>query len=316
MKNLRGADFFRKIGGDLAQKTLVGGVTSIVAITIMTLLFFSELGNYASPELEKKVMVDSDHSANELLQVSLNVTMTRMPCELLSLDQQDEVGHHRMDITGSLAKVPLDKDGKRIGRTVNMRPAADELTKAIDAGEQCRMEGYFFVNKVPGNFHISFHARRDSIAAIEKNAPTYIQKLNLSHELHHLFFGTKVDFTKGEFGEDLSKQYEGMIFEDTSKTNYSYYIKIVPSRFKDKNGELTQSYQYSMNHHHTHFHGKVPAIYFQYDMSPYLAEYSFVDKRFTNFLVQACAILGGVFVVLGLLNTFVLNSVAAIKKNS
>jgi len=93
--------------------------------------------------------------------------MLRIPCIIISLDLQDIMGSHTVNIHGSLTKYKLDKNGKIIGespyKTKNPEnhsedlddddsdeemPDYEEVKRQFKKQEGCQLKGYFLVNKV------------------------------------------------------------------------------------------------------------------------------------------------------------------------
>ncbi len=85
---------------------------------------------------------------------------------MVGLDIQDENGRHEVGFVENTDKIVLN-DG--IG---------------------CRFEGKFYINKVPGNFHVSTHSA--------KSQPEHI---DMSHIIHEVSFGDQMNSfgIKGSF---------------------------------------------------------------------------------------------------------------------
>jgi len=60
----------------------------------------------------------------------------------------------------------------------------------------------------------------------------------------------------------------------------------------------------------------LPALYFRYDLSPVTVKYTQRKESFFRFLVQICAIIGGIFTVAGIIDALVHKSVVAILKKA
>jgi len=60
----------------------------------------------------------------------------------------------------------------------------------------------------------------------------------------------------------------------------------------------------------------LPAIYFRYDLSPVFVTITQENKSFLHFLVQVCAIIGGVFTVAGIIDSVLHKSVQTILKKA
>ena len=129
-------------------------------------------------------MIDVN-SGEEKLHINLDITLSKAPCSVLTLDIVDVTGVHVVDIEGKLHKYRLDKYGKELGMLThidedghaeidknvhgteehtNSVKGMTETERIYDAAvremkneEGCKMSGFVYINKVPGNFHISGH---------------------------------------------------------------------------------------------------------------------------------------------------------------
>lgn len=129
-------------------------------------------------------MIDVN-SGEEKLHINLDITLPKCPCDILSLDIVDVTGVHVVDIEGKLHKHRLDSNGNEIeviqhidekGHSevdakqnydpdyhasdegvLSTQEVTDSTIKALAANEGCKLSGFVFINKVPGNFHISGH---------------------------------------------------------------------------------------------------------------------------------------------------------------
>lgn len=71
-----------------------------------------------------------------------------------------------------------------------MEDSYAEIIKELENGTGCRLEGSFSVDKVSGNFHISFHNYMEHYRKLLFSDHEKFMKLNLSFELKELFFGS------------------------------------------------------------------------------------------------------------------------------
>lgn len=90
---------------------------------------------------------------NLQLNINVDIDLVHLPCSILSLDVQDIMGSHSVNIQGNLMKYRLDKDGKTIAEEKyqngeNQMPDYEMVKNEIVAKEGCRIKGYFIVNKV------------------------------------------------------------------------------------------------------------------------------------------------------------------------
>lgn len=100
---------------------------------------------------------------------------------------------------------------------------------------------------------------------------------------------------------------------------FQYYIKIVPTSYIQKDGTVLLSNQFSVTKHQKVVsiiggESGMPGVFFQYELSPLMVKFTEKQKSFGHFITNVCAIIGGVYTVAGLLDTFLYHSVKLIKK--
>jgi len=116
LAQLRSFDAYPKLNDEFKVKTLSGSLISLAALTIILLLFFSELSIYLTTETVDHLFVDV--SRGEKLRINFDVTFPHIPCTLLSLDAMDVSGSHQLDVSHHIVKTPLDKFGAVVGQEV------------------------------------------------------------------------------------------------------------------------------------------------------------------------------------------------------
>lgn len=72
-------DLFPKTFEDFRKKTASGGTVSIVAISFLALIFFSEFIGYLHHDVEKSFVVDSK-SQHEKLKINFDIVFHKVPC--------------------------------------------------------------------------------------------------------------------------------------------------------------------------------------------------------------------------------------------
>lgn len=100
---------------------------------------------------------------------------------------------------------------------------------------------------------------------------------------------------------------------------FYHYIKIVPTTYVRVDGSTLLTNQFSVTRHSKQvslFTGEsgMPGIFFSYELSPLMVKYTEKTKSFGHFATNACAIIGGVFTVAGLIDSLLYHSVRAIQK--
>jgi len=180
--------------------------------------------------------------------------------------------------------------------------------------------GSIEVNKVPGNFHISSHAYNNILSDVFKTAG--INTIDLSHKINHISFGDDKDLKqiKAKFNKGVLNPLDG---EERLKPEnlravgvmHQYYINVVPTTYEDLGGKQLFVHQFTANSNEIQTY-MLPALYFRYDLSPVTVKYTLKKETLFRFLVQICAIIGGIFTVAGIIDAIVHKSVVAILKKA
>ena len=94
---------------------------------------------------------------------------------------------------------------------------------------------------------------------------------------------------------------------DAERKDYFYFLKLVPHIFVDEiNSAEFRSYSYSLNHNAKKSENDLGMISMIYDFTPVNMKITKHQRDLPRFLVSLCAIIGGVFVIFGLINRFLL----------
>jgi hypothetical protein len=219
------------------------------------------------------------------------------------------MGSHIVDYGGKLHRWRTDSFGQLKFDASGQPLAHDSVPPQGQVGEGCNVEGMLIVKQVPGNFHVSAHAHGDLLSIFYPRFPA--DTLNCTHFVHQLIFGETDELKRLDEAAvsplNGAKKVAIMLPEHGgAPSSYEYYIKVVPTKYEKLNGQLFDSYQYVSNSNVIVGRFQMPAIYFRYDFSPITVKFAERKNTFAHFLVQVCAIIGGVFTVLGLVNGIVL----------
>ncbi|CAK9298850.1 unnamed protein product [Gordionus sp. m RMFG-2023] len=274
-------DIYRKIPKDLTQATYTGAVISICCTIFITYLILSELISFLTDEIVSEIYVDNPID-DEKIKVQLNMTLPNMQCEYVGLDIMDNKGRHEVGYIQNTKKYPVKRENE----------------------DGCRLELTFSINKVPGNFHISTHASQ---------AP--VENVNMQHIIHMLTFGD--DFPlKGTHTH--SKALVNVVKTDGDFESHDYILKLVPTIYQTKSGQTYNSYHYTQAYKKFISIGptgpSTPAIWFNYDLNPFTVKYIEKAKPLYHFITTVCAIVGGVFTVAGLIDSFIFSTSEIFRK--
>lgn len=176
----------------------------------------------------------------------MDITLHKFPCSILSIDVQDVMGSHTVNVHGTLTKNKLSKDGKIVGQEIYSKakldaigndghghdhsedeiPDINKVKKEIENQEGCQVFGHLYVNKVPGNVHISAHAYG---RIVQELASIGYLKFDVSHTVNSLSFGDikEMDIIKKKFVERaLMNTLNKRSKRDVQKKAYEYYLKV------------------------------------------------------------------------------------------
>ncbi|KAL7590986.1 uncharacterized protein LOC111893969 [Lactuca sativa] len=178
-----------------------------------------------------------------------------------------------------------------------------------EEGEGCNIYGSLEVNKVAGNFHFikSFH---QSSIHIPDLLAFQEDSYNISHKINKLAFGS--------YYPGIVNPLDGVHWFQVSPNGmYQYFIKVVPTIYTNIRGYTIQSNQFSVTEHYkTPEVGRrsLPGVFFFYDLSPIKVTFTETHISFLHFMTNVCAIVGGIFTVAGIVDSFVYHGHKALRK--
>ncbi|CAD8177444.1 unnamed protein product [Paramecium pentaurelia] len=323
---LRKLDIYRKLPADLTEPTTAGALISVISTIVIVVLFITELQAYIEVDNSSEMFVDINRGG-EQIRVNLDIEFHKFPCDILSLDVQDIMGSHVVNVEGRLIKKRI-KNGQIISEEVHSNHEGHDhhgqqsidfvrIEQAFKEKEGCQIAGYIIVNKVPGNFHVSAHAFGGILHQVFQRSQ--IHTLDLSHTINHISFGEEDDLIK------IKKQFQKGVLNPLDNTKkiaqpqggtgmmFQYYISVVPTTYIDVQGNEYYVHQFTANSNEVQT-DHLPAVYFRYDLSPVTVKFLQYRESFLHFLVQICAILGGVFTIASIVDGMIHKSVVALLK--
>jgi thiol-disulfide isomerase/thioredoxin len=170
----------------------------------------------------------------------------------------------------------------------------------------CQVSGHLFVNRVPGNFHIEARSKNHNLNAA---------MTNLSHIVNHLSFGEPIE-TASRKTKRILKQapIEHQQFNPIDATSfitmafhqaYHHYIKVVSTHLNMGTTEANSmvTYQFLEQSQIVYYDPQnVPEARFSYDLSPMSVVVQKEGRKWYDYLTSLCAIIGGTFTTLGLID--------------
>ncbi|CAD8178287.1 unnamed protein product [Paramecium pentaurelia] len=299
-------DLYRKLPQDLIEPSKSGALISFTSLILMFILFITEFQEYLTQQVQTEMYIDQNK--DDTLLVNMDISFPKMPCDFITIDQQDVIGTHQQNVQGELYKKRI-LNGKVIESYLSTNESLN-LEKAQQAYEQkegCDLSGYIIISRVPGNFHISAHPYGGQVNIVLPFVG--LSTIDLSHSIRHLSFGNQNDIQKirEKFQQGLLNPLDGISRIKTQElqnvgVTHQYYISIVPTIYVDIDNKEYFVNQFTANTNEAQT-TSMPAIYFRYDISPVTVQFTKYYETFNHFIVQLCAILGGVFTIAGIIDS-------------
>lgn len=323
-------DAFSKVPEEYIETTPVGGTFSIVTFLFVLWLIYSEVSYYFDGNLVFKFMPDTD--MDEKLRINIDMTVA-MPCsnigadildstsqsvfgfgeleeqdtwfeltdeQQLSFDAVKYLNSYLREEYHSVWQLLWKKGHGSVRATIPERKI--KLNRKHDA---CRLHGVLTLNKVAGNFHItagkSLHLPQGHIHLnlLFDNMPQ-----NFSHRINRLSFGSPANGIIYPLEGDEKVTHEENLL-------YQYFIEVVPTNV-DTTFEQIKTFQYSVKElarpisHIKGSHG-IPGIYIRYDMSALKVNVHQERENILKFTLRLFSVIGGIYVIVGFVNTIVLS---------
>ncbi|OXV11068.1 hypothetical protein Egran_01170 [Elaphomyces granulatus] len=107
-------DAFAKTVEDARVRTTSGGIVTLVSLLVIFYLVWGEWAEYRRVVVLPELIVDK--SRGEKMEIYMNITFPRLPCELLTLDVMDVSGEQQVGVAHGVQKVRLSSpaDGGRV----------------------------------------------------------------------------------------------------------------------------------------------------------------------------------------------------------
>lgn len=303
----------------LEKKTIIGGVLTIITILITIILITNEFQNFQGLKIIKNLYLDP-YPLEEKLKITLKIKLRNAPCAILSLDLLDDLKHHQVDIPISKIKIKNGEILKNFEPELDVEKRYKEIKDDLDNNIGCLLSGNFEIDKVSGNFHISFHNYMEYYRKLVRLDHEQFMKLNLSYEIEELLFGSKRNDENKDRIESLLKE---MNLDSQLLNNYidhkevlydhfigSHWMEIIPYKFKDNRDNFEfSSYLHSFNRkikeiEKQEIDSLVPNLEFHYKFSTLSAKYEIEVKKMFHFIIEMIALIGALYAFFTIFTTY------------
>lgn len=349
MVTFKKLDVFSKTRPDLQQKSVTGGIITIVATISAILLFIGQILLYIkgdakhSLSLSKSITVpliplttNYNKFSNQLLEsqgrtyVYIHVTFPHVNCPSLDIIHDGQ----------SLVNGNLDNGGIHGHHTLELRkPLSGEFNKMgmkYKSNQGCTVVGFLRPYIVAGNFAICLNMEtwsrattalsvgglRDFAFGSDGVDPSNVvkesfQQYNVSHYIHSIRFGHMFPKVTDKPLQDVThmihNEFHGIAVAQTQ-------VKLIPTVSV---GSFYNELMYQMSivdiivqPHTLVAQGgqQLPGLTVSYDFTPLTVHHSDGREPFLVFISSLISIVGGVFVTVTMLTGCLVNSVQAVSK--
>jgi hypothetical protein len=306
-------DIFGKLKDRQSASSMLGGVTSLIALVCVIILVGIHISRMKSENLHRELKIDF-HKIDQHVEGDIDITLYNAPCELVSLDYQDYLGEDIHDI--HIDKQYVNKQGTSEGAPTfewGKPVSADSVKERMKDWPGCRLSGKFKeIMKVNGLLIISFV---DHIGVYNELVNTGVNSLDMQYNIDHLFFGSiernqLIQRRLQPYHEDIHSElnpFKGEKPHTNGKFMAHIHMQIFPFEvIDDINKENLSSFQYSYIKNYKEFVPGTqsgPLITFRLQFLPIVSVYHIkVLPKFKTVIgiLGAC---GGIFSIFGILNS-------------
>ncbi|KAF0691790.1 Aste57867_17061 [Aphanomyces stellatus] len=168
--------------------------------------------------------------------------------------------------------------------------------------EGCRVFGHLVVSKVAGKFYFAPSRIFENGYLLDTDMlDLTFRSFDNTHKIRSLTFGETYPNMKNPLN------LRNKTLPDGQRGAYQYFLKVVSTDYTFLNGDEIKSNQYSVTEHFLQMtptgHKGLPRVSFAYDFSPIKFRIEQTQKGLFPFFTSICAIIGGVFTVMGLVDS-------------
>ena len=293
----------------------------------------TRLQAYFTPEVKKDMFVTSNMEVDPLIEMHLDIVFPNCPCGIL--DFKFQTGYTTWQRT-DMPQFKFFNIDRLTNEVIDEAPLTMDLASTdkykkikeqLDKGMGCLVQGSHDMYQVPSK--LFFATDRDTwlITKLQKDAPDTYNKFSLDHYFQQFAFGdlTQAEGIQEHFAEypehtrlDMVKdQVEAnraaIMNQEGDFVHYNFYkfISVVPHMFLDTSTEeevdfRSYSYALTLNKKKPDKEQGVNMVMMIFEFSPVSMSITKSNQPLSRFIISICAIVGGVFVVFGLINSSLL----------
>ncbi|TMW58524.1 hypothetical protein Poli38472_010083 [Pythium oligandrum] len=184
-----------------------------------------------------------------------------------------------------------------------------------DAVEGCEVSGSISVSRVPGKLVFTARSTEHSFDLTGINATHHVNHFSFGQmkRMEHLVDDARKLIPSNRYPLDHTKYYA-----DNVNITIEHFLNVVGFDHEDRRTSFFEPvqriYEFSASSNQYNASKSLPAAAFTFDISPLVIQVVREYVPFYRFLTSLCAVVGGVFTVLGLVDSGVFHAMNSIKK--
>jgi hypothetical protein len=132
LKRLKHFDAYPKTLEDFRVKTFAGACITVLAVLAISVLFIYEWKSYVTIDVDQELFVDL--TRHQKLTINLNMTMTNMPCSLITIDAADVSGENNLEGVKGLKKIRINQSGRLLDDPVEIKTTTPAASPTNETG--------------------------------------------------------------------------------------------------------------------------------------------------------------------------------------
>eukprot|EP00980_Cylindrotheca_fusiformis_P029399 scaffold23467_cov76-Cylindrotheca_fusiformis.AAC.2 len=173
----------------------------------------------------------------------------------------------------------------------------------------CQLAGHLLLDRVPGNFHILARSSSHDLAPHMTNVSHQVNTLTIGDPMAaHRILNSYIPNLPPEVANKISPLNGNVYVTEHLHEAYHHYLKVVPTQVDGLRigSRFLRAYQILPNSQVSYYRtDMVPEAKFVYDLSPIKVSYQKRDVRWYDYCTSIMAIIGGVFTVVGMIESSV-----------
>jgi hypothetical protein len=182
----------------------------------------------------------------------------------------------------------------------------------------CQLSGHLLVDRTPGNFHVQARSSNQEFAAHMTNVSHMVNSLTIGDPMvKHLLEQKKTQTVPPNVLSKINPMDDNVYVNYDLHESYHHYLKLVSTRvegFQTGRRQL-RMFQLMVNSQLSYYTTEtIPEAKFAYDLSPIAVAYSTSSRRWYEYCTSIMAIVGGVFTVVGMIESSIQATVSSVNK--